>query len=670
MRILFFLTLFVLTVPVFAQKQEQSPFLKFGKVTAAHLQNKIYSIDSNANAVVLSDIGETAIEGNSKGWFSLVFSRHRVVHILNKSAYDLATVELSLYSDGQDEEKLESVKAVTYNLENGKVIETKMEKSAVFREKQNQYWSSRKFTLPNVKEGCIIEYEYKVTSDYYWNVRPWAFQNIYAPVLWSELIFTVPKFFSYTFLSNGYHPLYINDRKDYQQNFTVRDATGTQASTSANFTESVTDYRWVMKDVPELKKESFTSTLSNHISKIEFQFTSRNYPLTPRDYRTTWPGLTKELLEADYFGKALSKENNWMSDDIKTVSFNATDDLDKVKKIFSFVRDNFSCTDHSAKLTDQSLKSVMKTRKGTVAEINLLLTAMLKRAGFQADPVILSTTDNGYIYEYYPLLDRFNYVVTQLIVGDKKYYLDASYRELGFGILLPECYNGQARVVNEQATPLMFVADSLKERKLTSVFINNTNDGKWTGAIKQAPGYFESVHIRSKLKQKGKEEFFKEVQKSFDADVTISDPQIEDSANLDKPLGLSYQFDMNLNNDDILYINPLFGERYKKNPFTSATRAYPVEMPYASDETIILTMDIPTGYEVDELPKQVVAKLDEEGKSFFEYRISHSGNVISMRCRVKMDRALFAAEEYEVLREFFNMIVSKQSEQIVLKKKK
>ena len=81
-------------IVLFVNAQETSPHTKFGKITTEQLQKKIYSIDSNANAVVLSDIGDAAIVGNSKGWFSITFTRHRVVHILNKNGYDEANVEI------------------------------------------------------------------------------------------------------------------------------------------------------------------------------------------------------------------------------------------------------------------------------------------------------------------------------------------------------------------------------------------------------------------------------------------------------------------------------------------------------------------------------------------------------------------------------------------------
>lgn len=156
---------------------QENPYTKFGRITPQTLQTKIYPVDSAANAVVLSDRGEAAIEGNSKGWFSVTTRRHRVVHILNKAAYDMADVEVSLYTNGTAEEKLVDVKAVTYNLEGGKLTETKLERSNIFTEKRSKNRIIKKFTLPGVKEGSIIEYQYEVSSDFISNIDPWTFQG-------------------------------------------------------------------------------------------------------------------------------------------------------------------------------------------------------------------------------------------------------------------------------------------------------------------------------------------------------------------------------------------------------------------------------------------------------------------------------------------------------------
>jgi hypothetical protein len=659
------LSAIVLTV----NAQETSPYTKFGKITPEELQKKIYPIDSNANAVVLSDIGGAAIEGNSKGWFSISFSRHRVVHILNKNGYDEANVEVHLYTNGEDEEKLDGVKAVTYNLENGKVVESKLDKSAVFKEKIDKNWAKRKFTFPNVKEGCIIEYEYKVTSDYIQNLDPWNFQGE-SPILWSEFNLSVPQFFTYAFMSHGYHSFQINDKKDRTTTFNVVDSRGTSSSDRFSFSSGVTDYRWVMKEVPALKEESFTTSVKNHISRIEFQLSSQGYPLAPHDFRNTWPGLVKELLESSYFGNALDNSNNWLADDLKPVLAGTKSETEKAKRIHAFVRDNFTCTDHSSLWIEQSLKNVMKAKKGSVSEINLLLTAMLRYAGLQADPVILSTTDHGFALEYYPMISAFNYVISQCVADGQTIYLDATHPRLGFGKLMPECYNGHARVINQEATPIYLMPDSLSERKVTALFISNDEKGNRIGSMNQTLGYFESYNVRDKIKEKGEEEFFKEIQKVYGEDVKVKSPKVDSLNNYETPVALKYEVDLNTPTEDIFYVNPMYGEAWKKNPFKSAERFYPVEMPYTMDETYLLTMEVPAGYTVDELPKQMVVKLDEKESAFFEYRISQSGSTISLRSRVKINHTLFANEEYENLREFFNMIVNKQNEQIVFKKKK
>ena len=102
----------------------------------------------------------------------------------------------------------------------------------------------------------------------------------------------------------------------------------------------------------------------------------------------------------------------------------------------------------------------------------------------------------------------------------------------------------------------------------------------------------------------------------------IIGPHIDSLDNLDENILIAYDFKLNEEKEDLIYINPMFGEGYKENPFKSAERYYPVEMPYAIDETYIFSMIVPDGYVVDELPKSVIVKLNEEGDGKFEYRVS------------------------------------------------
>jgi hypothetical protein len=644
--------------------------IKFGDVSAKDFAARIYSIDSNANAVVLADIGSTEIVGNTKGNFSLLFKRFRRIHVLNKNGFDIGNVEIGLYTSGENEEELDNLKAITYNMENGKVIETKLNvKADVFKDKVSKKVVIKKFTLPNIKEGSIIEYEYKIKSDFIFNLQPWEFQGEY-PVLWSEYNVALPQFYYYVTITQGYHRFHIKDRKDRRGNFDWADTRGSGASERGSFDAPVSDYRWVMKDVPALKEESFTSTVRNHISKIEFQLAAIREPFAPKTLMNSWEEVAKDLMDDEDFGATLSKDNSWLNDIMPEAVKATPGKLDKAEIIYSYVRNNFTCTNYSRIWLDQPLKNVARTRSGSVAEINLLLTSMLRKAGVTAEPVLLSLRSQGYTHSLYPLVDRFNYVVTRIKADNKSFYLDASNSSLGFGKLGFECYNGHGRVINKMADAIDLNSDSLVERKSTSIFIINDEKGNLVGSVQQTPGYYESYQLRKRIKESGQEKLLADIKKAFGADIEISNPKIDSIEQYEHELGIKYDFDLKEEKSDIIYFNPLFGEGYKENPFKAAVRFYPVEMPYTMDETYNLHMEIPHGYNVDELPEQVVVKLNESGDGFFEYRVSSSGGNISLRSRVIFKRSYFLPEEYETLREFFNLIVKKQGEQIVFKKKK
>lgn len=649
----------------FSQPDEKTP-VKFGKITVDDFK-KDYSIDINAQAVVVADLGSSKFTGNSNGWFSLEFTRQIRIAILNKNGYDAGNFEIRLYRVNDLEEKLLNLKAVTYNLEAGKITETKLDKNSLFSETEDRNTTLKKFTMPGLQEGCIVEVEYKIKSDFMRYLRPWSFQGEY-PVLWSEYEVGMPGFFSYIFLSQGYQPFYLNTKKDKQENYSVTINSSGGTSRQVNFSAGVTWHRWVMKNVPALKQEPFTSTLSNHISKIEFQLSEIREPLEPQSVMGTWKELNDELLNDPAFGLFLQEDNFFLNDEIPaSVKQLPATGLKKAKLVFEYVRDRYTCTDDYARYLSQNFRSLVKKKNGNVADINLLLVALLRIAGYKADPVILGLRNRGIIYQSYPVFNRFNYVIAQLELNGTKYYLDAADPMLGFGKLGLLCYNGHARVIDGGPSELEINADNVTEDKTTSVFIITEAD-KFKGTLVQTPGYYESAGIRQSVNEKGLAAVAGELKKKFNIPVDISGFEVDSVENKEQPVSISYDFILKSENDGIIYFNPMAGEGFRSNPFTSEERLYPVEMPYAINETYSLTMNIPGGYKVEDLPSPLVLKLNEQGDGIFEYRVNHSGSVISLRCRLQIKRTLFEPGEYGFLREFFNRVVAKQNEMIVLKK--
>jgi Transglutaminase-like superfamily/Domain of Unknown Function with PDB structure (DUF3857) len=660
--------------------QDKLP-IKFGKVSLEDFNVTSPLIDSNTNAVVVADVGNSEFMANSSDLtFSLIFKEKKRIKIINKNGFDAATITIPLYvGSGGKTEKLEDLDAYTYNIENGKVVSTKVEKSSVFTEQHNKNWTYKKFTFPALKEGSIIEYSCQVKSDFFFNLQPWVFQGGY-PVLWSQYDAGIPEFYKYVILSQGYQPFFINKVNQSVVSFTFVERTkaGDEAfryngasdlSKSFKIDGSIDYHSWVMRDVPGLKEEPFTTTIRNSIAKIEFQLNQVAFPHSPpQNYMDSWEKVSEDLMKNEDFGIPINKANNWLEDEVGNIVKAATTAKEKTKKIYEYIRDNYACKDNTGIHMSTGLKDVVKNKNGSVADINLLLIAMLRNQKIDANPVILSTRNHGFTHEFYPLMDRYNYVIAQVSIDNETFYLDATEPRLSFGKLPLELYNGHARIIAGGAMPVFFMADSLNEISNTMVFIDNNDTGGVEGNFISKPGYYHSLDIRNKLAKTTMEEYKKTLLESFPEDIELSSITIDSLKLLEQPLAI--QCDMKLKafgDADIVYFNPMLGEATKKNPFTAAERFYPVEMSYAIDDVYTFNMDIPKGYMVDELPKSARVMLNET-EGMFEYLISASETSIQMRRRLLLKKANYSNEDYQTLRDFFGFIVSKEAEQIVFKK--
>jgi hypothetical protein len=450
----------------------------------------------------------------------------------------------------------------------------------------------------------------------------------------------------------------------------VRESGGTGQDNEFRISCSEHKNRWVKRNVPALKEEPFITSLSNYVSRIQFQLQYVQFSETGERYNqiNDWFKTCENLLKDENFGIALDNDNGWMSDELKTVTAGCTTNEARIQKIFEFIRDHFSCTDYDTKYAEHSLKSVYKSRAGSVAEINLLLTAMIRHESIEADPVILSTRDHGYANTNYPIIHQFNYVICKAQANGKTFLLDASRPRIGFNHLPIYCFNGEARVINKDKPYVVSLfSDSLRESNLTSVLITYDDNNVLGGNLQCTKGYYSSYDIRENVKKKTLKTYFKDLQTEYGSELEMQNPAIDSLEKPDYPVKINYDFNLKQLGEDIIYFNPVVGERYEQNPFKSAERYYPVERPYKEDDIYTLIMDIPKGYKVEELPKSARVALNETDGSF-EYLLQKNETSIQMRCHLKINKTIFTPDEYNSLREFMGFVVNKENEQIVFKK--
>jgi hypothetical protein len=669
----FSLLVFCTFVSLYNLDAQVKPGYNFGKITPADFNMSLEKFDSGANAVIITDIGRTGFEANNNGFFTLIFTRYMRVKIMNKNGFDVGNYTIYLYHDNEGSyEKLSSVKGSTFNLENGVVNETKLDDKSVFKENYSKHVDRQKFSMPALKEGAIYDLEYTIKSPFSSQLQPWAFQGEY-PRIRSEYTVTIAFPFHYVMLVKGDQNFDVNTNKTVFESYTIRENNGTGRDELTQLSGNSIQQHWVKKNVPALREELYTTTLDNYNSGVSFQLNYFQWTNESErhNHMNTWPAVTKTLLEDEEFGLMLSRENSWMADELNIIMAGANSDEQKTYKIYSYVRDNFKSSSNEGLYAHSSLKDIFKKREGNVAEINLLLIAMLRKAGITADPMILSTRDNGIANVNYPLMREYNYVICVVYLTGKFFELDASQPYIGFGQLPDACYNGFGHIINEQKPlPVELSADSVSESSLTSVLIFNDDKGKSSGGYKCIFGKSGSYDTRQEIFGSSQKTCEKKIQTSAGSDISIENFGVDSLKKYDFPLTLHYDFDLNnVASSDILYFSPMMGEEYKTNPFKSIERHYPVEMPYRIDETYILTMDIPEGYVIDEIPKSARVMYNEN-EGMFEYLIQKGETNLQLRVRLKLNKAFFPTDEYNTLRDFFAYVVKKESEQIVFKKMK
>lgn len=661
---LFFIVLLQYAEDAIAQVKTMEPFT-FPAVAASDFIQQNYTVDTSAGAVFLIDAGQALFEPNNDGDFAVRQRTFKRIRLLNKNSFsDLATVQIKLIVSKYFKIKVENFRATTYNLKDGQIATEAVAFSSLFKEKDGVL-QVLKFTFPSLKEGSIIEYSYDLVIPSCTIILPWQFQDKY-PKLMSRYTVEIPSTYHFATVLNGllipvadtvkHYDLFYEGI--YHEPISVTYDDGTKGNTIGHI--------WLYENVPALKEERYITTLNNYAQNIEF-YELPGSALTSYMFPPGWPAAVRDLLADPGFAGELEEPDGWLNNDLRDAAGKETDTLGRAKSIYYYVRNNYICTDHSANFLSQYLKETAKFKRGNVVDINMLLIALLRRDGFKAYPVLLSTRDNGKAADDYPLVSRMNYVIVKTEIQGQTHFLDATVPELGFGLLDNNCYNGNARLINRPTSLIDFSADSLIEASVTNAFFTAENN-VWSGNITTTLGNMESLALRKKMKKVNTEDYFNEKKKAINLDADISNMTLDSLHLPEEPA--TVKFDVTIKTgDDIIYLSPLLTEALAENPFAEAERIFPVEMPYCPDETYVLNMQIPEDYEVDELPESARITLNDD-QGLFEYLIMSDGSHIQLRCRLKLNRANFLPEDYKTLREFYSFVVEKENEQIVFKKKK
>ncbi|MCB0587617.1 MAG: DUF3857 domain-containing protein, partial [Phaeodactylibacter sp.] len=544
--------------------------------------------------------------------------------------------------------------------------EYEVDKENIFEEKANENWSKVKFSFPQVEEGAVLEYRYHLTSENVLQLREWYFQSE-IPVRWSELRLSIPEWYDYIFLNQG-RPADVVENDTRQKPIRLPGSTSTLQA-GVNF------HRFVMENVPAMKEEAYVTTMDDYLARIRFQLRSIKYPNSYlQNVLSDWPTLARELNESEYFGKQITKRKNQKALleilEPAWAEAGAESQEEKALLAYQYLNKVMKWNDLYSITSDADLADCLEKRSATSGELNLMMLCVLDALEIESWPVLLSTRAHGKMMELYPILSQFNHVVALANLNGQMQLFDLGSTARPPGFLRVSALNGKGWLASE-ANPQWLSLSPPGAKVMNMYNMEVDPDGNAVVSVSARYEGYDAVDLREGLEADSEGQFLAESWEEQYPDARISGLAFEEESGPEAMLKVTYEEQLpGLAQavGDFLYVKTALMPAFQENPFTLEERTYPVEIPYPVKVQDILFLNIPEGFEVESLPESGRISLPDGGGKF-DFLFNENGGKVQAIFKIEINQLDFKPEEYPVLRNFFNIILEKQGEQAVFRKK-
>lgn len=637
------LLLSVFTCMFFTMQGKAQIFPNYGIISGNEKELKECSFDKDANAIIL--LHEATSDYDDE--YHLITTHHVRIKILKEAGLSVADVSIPFYRK-DDFENIYKVEGMTFNYDaQGNEVITKLDRKSIFTKKTNERIGEVVIAFPAIKVGSIIEYQYESVMRHYGGLDDWDFQDR-LPVLASKytLVIVPNAEFAYQVSKSTGYPIVIK-KQEYRGGI---------------FFE--------MDSIPGLGNESYMDARRDYLQKVIFQLSGFTRGGSKNKYMSSWDEVSRGLLAEPAFGPQLNKNISGTTDFIKSVKMLPADE-DKMKAVFNYVRGNMVWNNLYSKYSADGVKDAWQKKGGTSGDINLALVNLLKEAGLEANPVLVSERFHGKVNTAYPFLDQFNSVFAYVVINKKKYFLDATNTTLPPHLTPIEILNTTGYVYNRKTGGLIAITnDSLQFKENISGAITISPQGTVDGEL----SVYSFDYARVEKLQEYKRDKEKFISDNFEVPGTTIGAKDIVVENMDKDsLGFIQTATItgNLNTTGEYSFMPLnIFTGYATNPFISTNRFSNINFGYRRQLNFNVSFQLPETYIIDALPKSMRLITPDKDISFLR-QVEYSKEDNQVRCIMKIEfkESLYPADDYPMIKEVYQKLFDYLKEPIVLKKK-
>ena len=634
-------TIVISIVFIFVFIKTKAQNYELGKVTIAELEEKVHPQDSSAVAAMLFNKGQVVLydEGYSE------FFMQTKIKVYKKEGYYWSNFQVGMHS-GKDYNVI-ITDAYTYNLVGGKIVKTNLKPEGEFIEKTNQYYWNKKIAMPDVREGSIIEFHCKIYGEPL-NIRDWSFQKS-IPVNYSEYKTTIPDKFVF--------------KKSFKGFFIPK----VKSVFAKTYGTTAIETTYIEEDLPAMKDESFVNNINNYISGISFELEAINVPgVYSKSLSSDWNSVVKNIYELEKFGLELNK-TGYFEDDLKKIVLGKKSSEEKTIAILNYVQSNIKWNGYNGYACKDGVRKAYQQKTGNTAEINLILTAMLRYAGLTANPVLVSTRENG--IALFSNLAAFNYVIAAVETPNGNVLLDATDKFSMPNVLPLRAVNWHGRLIRKSGSSeeVDLIPKKLSENTISMSYVINS-DGQISGKARKQSYDYNALKFRNDTDGIKEDEYLEKFENQNI--IEINDYSRTNEKEVSLPAVEIFSFagkDLVEIIAGKMYLNPMLFFTKSRNPFVQENREYPVDFGFPFSERYTINIQIPDGFEVETLPATSAVNM-QDNLGIFKFVSVVNESQIQLSILHQINEAIVPAEKYEMLKEYYKAMIAKESEKIVLKR--
>ena len=625
---------------------------RWGKVSKEEVEMTEYQLDTAATALILFEKKHVTVDFNSTGDIGQTIDVHKRIKILKEDGIDWGDFVIMRYLSSTARESVLGIEVVTYNMENGKVVTTKMSKDFIYEEEYSSNYHKISFYAQDVKVGSVIEVKYKVTSDIYWTIDDIYFQKT-IPVNMSEVEVRVPGMFTFNKKLRGSHHV------DYETDIEPRTLGAYQ------YEMGVDKFRTV--DVPAFKYEPYIYYHDQFFLAASYDIRSLNIPGSmTQEYGVTWGDVDVSYRDSDIMTRFRSHCH--FKDQVDALPKDATDDPARIASAVTLVKDNVVWNERY-RVTPEPLAQVVKARSGSNADINCLIAGCLREMGYTVDMVFVKFRTSGHLLDFQPERFPFDTFILKVTAEDgSEYFLDGGSNHAYINVLPPDFLVPNARMIKYSGTGHWVDLTKLSRNStVQTISATLTDDMRLQGSyVAKYTGVRSYAAKQDYAGYDDEDAYISDIESDYG--VEIDEAAFKEAKDYSASTSVEFTFYKDLDTaGDYIYVNPFLERFHSADSFQSIDREYPLDFPSAYAITYLFTFTIPEGYAVDQLPENKSFRFDPIGSNV-RCISAVRGNTVQVSYSFTLGKMFCEVAHYKDLRTYWQYLAEIYDSVLVLKK--